>query len=87
MRSLTSRVFTHGNGQFVRIPDEFRLAADRVRFSRNEQGELLIHPLRAGRGEALLQALHALAEVDGAFIAALEADQTGNLSVPEHAVL
>lgn len=87
MRSLTSRVFACGNSQFVRIPDEFRLVADRVRFSRNEQGDLVIHPLRAARGEPLRSALRALAEVDDAFIAALEADMAGSLPVAEHTVL
>ena len=87
MSSLTSRVFTNGNSQAVRIPAEFRLDTDRVRISRNEQGDLVIHPLRAARGEALLQALRALAEDDDAFIAALEADQAGSLPVQEREAL
>ena len=52
MNSLTSRVFNNGNSQAVRIPAEFRLNTDRVRILRNEQGDLVIHPLRAERGAA-----------------------------------
>ena len=48
---------------------------DRVQISRNEHGDLVIHPIPAERGQALLQALQALGEVDEQFIAALEAEQ------------
>ncbi|HSV46703.1 MAG TPA: AbrB/MazE/SpoVT family DNA-binding domain-containing protein [Ramlibacter sp.] len=75
MDTLTTRVFNNGNSQAVRIPAEFRLDTDRVRISRNEQGDLIIQPLRAERGTALLHALGALNEVDDAFIAVLESEQ------------
>jgi antitoxin VapB len=75
MDSLTSRVFTNGNSQAVRIPAEFRLDTDRVRITRTEQGDLVIQPLRADRGAALLQALRDLGDVDDAFVAALQAAQ------------
>ncbi len=75
MSSLTSRVFNNGNSQAVRIPAEFRLDTDRVCISRNEHGDLVIRPLRADRGDALLRALQALGEIDDAFIAALESQQ------------
>lgn len=87
MRSLPSRVFACGNSQFVCIPSEFRVDTGRVQISRNEQGDLIIHPLRAARGEPLLSALRALAEVDDAFIAALDADMAGSLLGAEHSVL
>lgn len=74
MDTLTTRVFNNGNSQAVRIPVEFRLDADRVRISRNDNGDLIIHALPAERGAALMQALHALHEVDDAFLAALEAE-------------
>ena len=72
MSSTISRVFNNGNSQAVRIPAEFRLDTDRVTVSRTEQGDLLIHPLRADRGQALLQALIALGDADPDFVAALE---------------
>lgn len=87
MATLTSRVFNNGNSQAVRIPAEYRLDTDRVSISRNEAGDLVIHPLRAQRGEALLQALQALGEVDDAFIAALEAEQQDPLPVQEREAL
>jgi antitoxin VapB len=77
MKSLTTRVFNHRNGQAVRIPAEFRLDTDRVSISRNESGELVIHPLRPERGVALLDALRAVGEADKDFVAALEAEQGG----------
>jgi predicted nucleic acid-binding protein len=36
----------------------------RVQISRNEHGDLVIHPIPAERGQALLQAMQALGEVD-----------------------
>ena len=71
----TTRVFNNGNSQAVRIPAEFRLDTDRVEISRNEHGDLVIHPIPAERGQALLQALQALGAVDEQFVAALEAGQ------------
>jgi len=72
MISLRSRVFNNGNSQAVRIPAELRLDTDLVQISRNEQGDLIIHPLRAQRGQALLQALEGF---DEDFVAALESDR------------
>ncbi len=71
MNDLTTRVFMNGNSQAVRIPAEFRLDTDRVRICRNEQGDLILHPLRAGRGAELLRALQGF---DDDFVAALEAE-------------
>ncbi len=67
VETLTTRVFNNGNSQAVRIPAEFRLDTDRVRISRNEHGDLIIQPLRPGRGAALLEALRAVQEADAAF--------------------
>lgn len=58
MSAVITRVFMNGNSQAVRIPQEFRLESSRVQISRNEQGDLVIRPLPADRGQALLQALH-----------------------------
>lgn len=87
MATRTTRVFNNGNSQAVRIPAEFRLDTDRVSIYRNEAGDLIIHPLRAQRGAALLQALQALGEVDEAFVAALEADRQSPLPVQERDAL
>ncbi len=83
METLTTRVFNNGNSQAVRIPAEFRLDTDQVSISRNEAGDLIIHPLGARRGAALMQALQTLGEVDAAFVAALEADRDAPLPVQE----
>jgi antitoxin VapB len=87
VETLTTRVFNNGNSQAVRIPAEFRLDTDRVSISRNEAGDLVIHPLRAERGAALLDALRAVGEADLAFIAALEAEQAGLQPVQEREAL
>lgn len=83
MATLTSRVFNNGNSQAVRIPAEFKLDTDRVTITRNEAGDLIIHPLRARRGAALLEALEALADVDAEFVAALEAERANQPDVQE----
>lgn len=87
METLTTRVFNNGNSQAVRIPAEFRLDTDRVSISRNEWGDLVIHPLRAERGAALLDALRAVGEADAAFVAALEAEQADAQPMQEREVL
>ena len=87
VKSLTTRVFNNGNSQAVRIPAEFRLDTDRVSISRNESGDLVIHPLRAERGAALLDALRAVGEADIAFIAALEAERAGPQPMQEREAL
>ena len=87
VETLTTRVFNNGNSQAVRIPAEFRLDTDRVSISRNESGDLVIHPLRAERGAALLDALRAVGEADIAFVAALEAEQACPQPMQERAAL
>jgi antitoxin VapB len=87
MKTLTTKVFNNGNSQAVRIPAEFRLDTDRVSISRNESGDLVIHPLRAERGAALLDALRAVGEVDPSFIAALEAERASPQPIQEREAL
>lgn len=87
MTTLTTRVFNNGNSQAVRIPAEFRLDAEQVSISRNEDGELIIRPLYAQRGAALLDALRAVGQVDEAFVAALEAERASPLPMQERAPL
>ena len=65
MSSVISRVFMNGNSQAVRIPQEFRLESCRVEISRNEQGDLVIHPMPTDQGTALLQALKCFDDVVG----------------------
>lgn len=80
MQALNSRVFTNGNSQAVRIPAEFRLATNRVQVSRNEQGDLIIHPIMQGRGDALMQTLQSF---DSDFISELEDAQSEALPMQE----
>ncbi|MEJ7137329.1 antitoxin [Amphibiibacter pelophylacis] len=87
METLTSRVFNNGNSQAVRIPAEFRLDTDRVSVTRNEYGDLVIHPLQAERGAALLAALRGVSEADGDFVAALEADRADTQPLQEREAL
>ena len=83
MENVTTRVFNNGNSQAVRIPVEFRLNTDRVSISRTESGDLMIRPLQRARGEALLDALRALGEVDDAFVNALESDRASQEPIQE----
>jgi antitoxin VapB len=72
MQASISRVFMNGNSQAVRIPHEFRLDTQRVEIYRNADGDLVLHPVAADRGTALLQALNAF---DDEFADLLQADQ------------
>ena len=56
MQTTISRVFMNGNSQAVRIPQEFRFDTTRVEIHRNADGDLVLHPVPADRGAALLQA-------------------------------
>ncbi|WP_043368837.1 antitoxin [Cyanobium sp. PCC 7001] len=80
MDVLPSRVFMNGNSQAVRIPAEFRLSTDQVQISRTAEGDLLIHPCPARRGEALLRALRGF---DADFLAVLEQQQAQRLPLQE----
>lgn len=80
MRILKSRVFNNGNSQAVRIPAEFRLDTDQVQITRNEQGDLVIHPVQKNRGEALMNALEGF---DDDFARALEEDREAPLPMQE----
>lgn len=80
MPTQISRVFMNGNSQAVRIPQEFRLASNRVEISRNDAGDLVIHPLPSDRGQALLEALDGF---DEEFIDILENDRQALAPVQE----
>ena len=83
MSTMTTRVFINGNSQAVRIPAQFRLDSDRVLISRNEAGDLVLHPLRPNRGDALMQALQSLREADPSFVDALECERSDAAPVQE----
>lgn len=80
MPTQISRVFMNGNSQAVRIPQEFRLVSSRVEISRNDAGDLVIHPLPSDRGQALLEALDSF---DEEFIDILENDLLAQAPVQE----
>ena len=79
MSTATSRVFNNGNSQAVRIPKEFRLNTSKVTISRNENGDLVIHPLPERKGEALFEAISTF---DEEYIGLLEESQN-NQPVPQ----
>jgi antitoxin VapB len=80
MTQTITRVFVNGNSQAVRIPAEFRLDTDRVQIYRNEQGDLVLHPIAPRRGEALLEALQGF---EDDFIAALEDERDESLPLQD----
>ncbi len=43
--TTTTRVFNNGNSQAVRIPREYRLDTSTVLIFRNENGDLVLHPI------------------------------------------
>ena len=80
MTSLTTRVFMNGNSQVVRIPAEYRLDTDRVEIKLTPDGDLVLHPLRPGRGAALLEVLQGF---DDDFIAPLEDGRSEQLPMQD----
>ena len=80
MSSVISRVFMNGNSQAVRIPQEFRLNVSRVQIYRNAEGDLVLHPVAADRGAALLQALQGF---DQDFVDLLVADKKDALPIQD----
>jgi antitoxin VapB len=84
MDVLPSRVCMNGSSQAVRIPAEFRLNTDQVQISRTSEGDLLIHPCPAKRGEALLQTLSGF---DAVFVESLERQREETSPLQEREVL
>jgi len=80
--AIPTRVFMNGNSQAVRIPQEFRLDCKQVSISRNEDGDLVLHPqpARERRGDTLLQVL---AGFDAGFVRVLEDDRRAQPPVQE----
>lgn len=75
IKPVVSRVFKSGNSQAVRIPAEFRLDTDQVQVFRNENGDLVLHPIKQSRGQVLYAVLSSF---DADFVDNLagESDQT-----------
>ena len=80
MSTIVSRVFMNGNSQAVRIPRELRLDTSRVEISRNEAGDLIVHPIPVERGSALMAALMAF---DDEYVQLLEEDHRGQPPMQE----
>lgn len=80
MEPITTPVFMNGNSQAVRIPAQLRIDAERVEISRTADGDLLLHPIPATRGQALLEVLDGF---DDEFIALLEQSRTEQLPMQE----
>lgn len=74
MSAVMTRVFMNGNSQAVRIPQEFRLDAQRVEIYRNADGDLVLHPVPVDRGAALLAALGAFDPEFGAVLEDLQCE-------------
>ena len=73
MSAVMTRVFMNGNSQAVRIPQEFRLDAQRVEIYRTPiDGDLVLHPVPVDRGAALLAALGAFDPEFGAVLEDLQ---------------
>lgn len=75
MPATISRVFMNGNSQAVRIPHEFRLDTSRVEIFRNAEGDLVLHPVAANRGETLLSALNGFDDSDLAALVSVQSEQ------------
>ena len=84
MNEYITRVFKNGNSQAIRIPAELRVNSDRVQIFKNEHGDLVIHPIQADRGAALMEALQ---NFDDEFINFLEKEQQDALPMQEREAL
>jgi antitoxin VapB len=88
MSEQVSPVFTDDAGQAVRIPQEFRLHANRVAISRNDAGDLVIRALPTQRGTALMQALQGFdAELADELAELVQRDRLAQSAVQERDTL
>lgn len=69
----TTRVFTNGNSQAVRIPRQFRLNASRVQITRNDDGDIVLHPVPDHVDDRAANLLDVLNRFDDEDISAFEA--------------
>lgn len=77
MPAITTRVFMNGNSQAVRIPQEFRLDTARVEIRRNDDGDLVLHPISADRdrGTALMDVLQGFDPTFGELLDAMRREE------------
>lgn len=59
-----AQVFNNGRSRAIRIPKEFEFEADQVEISMNENGDLLVHPVKKKSLLDLLASLEPLSEED-----------------------
>ncbi len=59
-----AQVFNNGRSRAIRIPKEFEFEADQVEISMNENGDLLVHPVKKKSLLELLASLEPLSEED-----------------------
>ncbi|NTE89294.1 antitoxin [Agrobacterium rubi] len=59
-----AQVFNNGRSRAIRIPKEFEFEADQVEISMNENGDLLVHPVKKRSLLELLASLEPLSEED-----------------------
>lgn len=84
MEPVTTRFFMNDNSQAVRIPAHLRIDAERVEISRTADGDLLLHPVPATRGQALFEVLDGF---DDEFVALLEQSRAEQLPMQERSSL
>jgi antitoxin VapB len=70
--TTTTRVFNNGNSQAVRIPREYRLESSTVQISRNDNGDLVLHPVPDEPEKRKARLLDILNRFDEQDIAAFE---------------
>ena len=70
--TTTTRVFNNGNSQAVRIPREYRLDTDTVQIFRNDNGDLVLHPIPDDPQQREARLLDILSIFDEEDIAAFE---------------
>ena len=59
-----AQVFNNGRSRAIRIPKEFEFEADQVEISMNENGDVLVHPVKKKSLLDLLASLEPLSEED-----------------------
>ena len=59
-----AQVFNNGRSRAIRIPKEFEFEADQVEICMNENGDLVVHPVKRKSLLELLASLEPLSEED-----------------------
>jgi antitoxin VapB len=85
--TTTTRVFNNGNSQAVRIPREYRLESSTVQISRNDNGDLVLHPVPDEPEKREARLLDILNRFDEQDIAAFEEAHRNQGDVQERETL